>query len=122
MKNVVAAVIKCRDSFFIAQRNKRKNFSYKWEFPGGKVESGETLEEALKREIMEELCVELEIKRKIGQFRYNQESLDILLHYFLCDYTGKIHLTEHENSAWVTRAELTQIELTPGDYEVIKFL
>ena len=67
MKNVVAAVIKCKNRFFIAQRNRDKDFSFKWEFPGGKVEPNESLEEALKREIMEELCIQIKIKHKSYQ-------------------------------------------------------
>ena len=122
MKNVVAAVIKRNDSFFIAQRNRSKDFSFKWEFPGGKVESNETLEEALRREIMEELGVNIEIKYKITDFRYKLDNLDIFLHYFLCKCIGKIHLNEHENSAWVTKFDLYKFEFTPGDVEVFPFL
>ena len=122
MKNVVAAVITCRNRFFIAQRNRYKDFRFKWEFPGGKVEANETLEEALKREIMEELGVGIEIQHKITEFRYKQKNLDILLHYFLCEHVGSIYLKEHENSAWVTRSELCKFAFTPGDGVVFPFL
>ena len=96
MQNVVAAVMKCKGRFFIAQRNKDKDFSFKWEFPGGKVEPNETLEEALQREIMEELGTQIEIKYKITELRYKQKNLDIFLHYFLCKCIGTIYLKEHE--------------------------
>ena len=122
MKNVVAAVMKCKDRFFIAQRNRDKDFSFKWEFPGGKVENNETLEEALKREIMEELGIQIEIKHKITELRYKQKNLDIFLHYFLCRCVGTISLKEHESSAWVTRSELYKFEFAPGDLEVFRFL
>ena len=122
MKNVVAAVIKCKNRFFIAQRNRDKDFSFKWEFPGGKVEPNESLEEALKREIMEELCIQIEIKHKITKLRYKQTNLDIFLHYFLCRSVGTIYLKEHENSTWVTRSELYKFDFAPGDSEVFRFL
>ena len=63
--NVVAAVIKEGNEFFIAQRNREKDFGLKWEFPGGKVEPRETFEDALKREIKEELKISISIKSKI---------------------------------------------------------
>tara|TARA_B100000963_G_C22356568_1_gene549673 strand:- start:313 stop:681 length:369 start_codon:yes stop_codon:yes gene_type:complete len=122
MINVVAAVIKYKNHFFIAQRNRSKDFSFKWEFPGGKVEADETLEEALKREIMEELGVQIEIKQKITQFKYKEKSLDIYLHYFLCVCFGRIYLSEHENGAWVTRSEFNKFDFAPGDTEVFRFL
>ena len=122
MKNVVAAVIKCKNRFFIAQRNRDKDFSFKWEFPGGKVEPNELLEEALKREIMEELCIQIEIKHKITELRYKQTNLDIFLHYFLCRSVGTIYLKEHDSSAWVSKSELYKFEFTPGDSEVFRFL
>ena len=79
--NVVAAVIKEGNEFFIAQRNRKKDFGLKWEFPGGKVESGETFEDALKREIKEELKVSISIKSKIIEVPYRDHCLNILLHY-----------------------------------------
>ena len=71
---------------------------------------------------MEELCVGIEIQHKITEFRYKHKNLDILLHYFLCEYVGRMCLNEHENSAWVTRSELCKFEFTPGDGVVFPFL
>ena len=68
--DVVAAIIIKDDKYFIAQRNRNKHMGLSWEFPGGKVEEGETFEIALKREIKEELNIEINIKNKLGEENY----------------------------------------------------
>ena len=120
--NVVAAVIKEGNEFFIAQRNREKDFGLKWEFPGGKVESGETFEGALKREIKEELKVSILIESKITEVPYRDESLNILLHYYLCKKLGDIRLIEHEKGAWVSKSDLYKFKFAPGDRLILKHL
>ena len=83
MINVVAAVIKKNNKYFIAQRNRNKHFAFYWEFPGGKVEKGEDFETALKREILEELFININIIKKITTKKYKDEKINIILHYFL---------------------------------------
>ena len=83
-KQVVAAIIKKNNRYLIAQRNKNKHLALKWEFPGGKVNSGETLKEALIREIKEELNIQIKIEKKIANEFYKDEVINIQLHYFLC--------------------------------------
>ena len=79
--NVVAAIIKKEDYYFIAQRNKNKYMGLKWEFPGGKVETGETFEEALGREIKEELNIKINILNKIAEEQFNDHSLNVIIDY-----------------------------------------
>ena len=120
--NVVAAVIKEGNEFFIAQRNRKKDFGLKWEFPGGKVESGETFEDALKREIKEELKVSISIKSKIIEVPYRDHFLNILLHYYLCKKVGDIRLMEHEKGVWVSKSDLYRFKFAPGDRLILKHL
>ena len=120
--NVVAAVIKEGNEFFIAQRNREKDFGLKWEFPGGKVEPQETFEDALKREIKEELKVDISIKSKIIEVPYRDERLNILLHYYLCEKMGDIRLMEHEKGVWVSKPDLYRFKFAPGDHLILKYL
>ena len=82
--NVVAAIIKRDDYYLLAKRNKDKYMGLKWEFPGGKVEENETFKEALSREILEELNVNVDIHNKIAEEKYQDDQINIVLHYFLC--------------------------------------
>ena len=94
--DVVAAIIIKNGKYFIAQRNKHKHMGLSWEFPGGKVENGETFENALKREIKEELNINIAINNKLGEENYKDEKINVKLHYFLCSHTsGEIYLNEH---------------------------
>ena len=97
MINVVAAVIKKKDYYLILKRNRNKHLSLKWEFPGGKVEKNETFIEALSREIKEELNININIHKKIAKENYQDEKINIILHYYLCSFkNGIIQLNEEE--------------------------
>ena len=120
--NVVAAVIKEGEKFFIAQRSRVKDFGLKWEFPGGKVESGETFQNALKREVWEELNLNINIEKKISEVVYSDIKLNILLHYFLCKKIGDIKLVEHEKGIWIPKSDFHRFEFAPGDGQILKFL
>ena len=120
---VVAAVIKKNDLFFIVKRNKNKHLGLKWEFPGGKVESKETLKEALIREIKEELNITINIHKKIGEEKYRDNKINIILHYFLCSFKrGIIKLNEHENFAWVYKKDFHKYEFAEGDGNILHLL
>ena len=121
--DVVAAIISRDDKFFIAQRNKNKHMGLSWEFPGGKVEEGESFETALKREIKEELNIEIDVKDKLGEENYQDEKINVKLHYFICSHiSGEIYLNEHEDSAWVTKNEFKNYNFAQGDSDIIKLL
>ena len=83
-EDVVAAIIKKDNLYFIAQRSRDKYMGLKWEFPGGKVEANETLQEALIREIYEELNININVYEKIAEEKYKDSEINIVLHYFLC--------------------------------------
>ena len=121
--DVVAAIIVKNNKFFIAQRNKNKHLGLRWEFPGGKVEKNETFEDALKREIKEELNIEIKIHSKLGEENYKDDKIDIKLHYFYCSYiNGNIKLSEHEDSAWVTKEEFKNYKFAEGDKDIISLI
>ena len=121
--DVVAAIIIKDDKYFIAQRNRNKHMGLSWEFPGGKVEKGETFEKALKREIREELNIEILIKNKLGEENFQDEKINVKLHYFICSHiNGEINLSEHEESAWVTKNEFKNYNFAEGDSDIINLL
>ena len=121
--DVVAAIIIKDDKYFIAQRNRNKHMGLSWEFPGGKVEEGESFEIALKREIEEELNIEINIKNKLGEENYQDDKINVKLHYFICSYAnGEIILNEHENSAWVTKNDFKNYNFAEGDSDIINLI
>ena len=123
MIDVVAAVIKKNNYYFIAQRNRHKHFAYHWEFPGGKVDSQETFENALKREIREELSIDIRILNHIASEKHKDEKIDVNVHYYLCESLNeKIILSEHEDMKWLQKKNLNKFKMAPGDSKIIKYL
>jgi 8-oxo-dGTP diphosphatase len=121
--NVVAAIIKKKGSYFIAQRNKEKYMGLKWEFPGGKVDPGETLIEALSREIHEELNINIRVHEKLAQERYKDNEINIVLHYFLCSIIdGTIKLNEHEAMKWVEKKDFNKYDFVAGDGNITSLI
>ena len=121
--DVVAAIIIKNGKYFIAQRNRNKHMGLSWEFPGGKVEKEETFEIALKREKKEELNIEINIKNKLGEENYQDDIINVKLHYFICSHAkGEIILSEHEDSAWVTINEFKNYNFAEGDSDIINLL
>jgi len=123
MNNVVAAVIRRNNKYLIVQRNRKKYLGLKWEFPGGKVEENETFEEALLREIKEELNINISLQNKIAEEKYKDEKIDIVLHYFLCTQeSGTNELNEHEDLAWVEKKDFDKYDFAEGDGNIISLL
>ena len=121
--NVVAAVIKKDDCYLLAKRNKDKYMGLKWEFPGGKVESNETFKEALSREILEELNVNIEIHNKVAEEKYQDSEINIILHYFMCSLLNEdIVLSEHEAIEWVKKEEFFKYDFVPGDGDITSLI
>ena len=121
--DVVAAIIKKDNYYLITQRNKHKHFALKWEFPGGKVEPYETLQEALSREIYEELDIGITIHTKLAQEKFKDNKINIVLHYFLCSIkTGAITLNEHEAMAWVDKKDFSQYDFVEGDGKITSLI
>ena len=123
MIDVVAAVIKKDNKYLIAQRNRNKHFAFHYEFPGGKVDNGETFEIALQREIKEELSIGIKIYKQISSQIHKDDKINVKIHYFLCEQlNGTIILSEHEDLKWVTKKEIFGYKMAPGDSKIIKFL
>ena len=120
---VVAAIIKKDNLYLIVQRNKHKYLGLKWEFPGGKVEFGETFKEALLREIEEELSIVINVYEKIAEEKYKDNKIDIILHYFLCSHkSGTIKLNEHEDFAWIEKKDFAKYDFAEGDGNILSQL
>ena len=120
---VTAALIPFKGRLFVAQRPPHKKFGLCWEFPGGKVEAGESLENALAREIEEELCWEIQVKELFQTVRYRRSGFGIDLHAFWCSIRGgALKLKEHVTYRWATVEELKQLNLTEPDRHLISLI
>ena len=121
--DVVAAIIKSEDYYLLAKRNKDKYMGLKWEFPGGKVEQNETFKEALSREILEELNVNIQIHKKVAEERYQDEEINIVLHYYMCSLIDNdIVLSDHEAIEWVKKQDFLKYEFVPGDGDITSLI
>jgi len=144
---VVAAIIRKEDKIFATQRG-YGDFKDWWEFPGGKMEAGETPEEALKREIREELSTEISVDEFLCTVEYDYPafglrpssdatlqsqselcsalaapSFHLTMHCYLCSLlTETLHLNEHEAARWLGKDELDSVKWLPADLEVIEKL
>ena len=116
---VAAAVIKDGDKIFATQRG-YGDYKDWWEFPGGKIEKGETAQEALKREIAEELDTEISVDSYICTVEYDYPDFHLSMQCFLCTIiSGELLLKEHEDSKWLTKENLLSIQWLPADRVVI---
>ena len=121
---VVAAVIKAvnkngEDIIFATQRGYGE-FKDGWEFPGGKIEEGETPQEALKREIMEELDTEISVGELIDTIEYDYPTFHLSMDCFWCEVIkGNLVLKEAEDAKWLKKNELDKVDWLPADVEVI---
>lgn len=123
MKEVAAAIILFNNRVLIAQRAPNEKLAGKWEFPGGKVEIGETLQECLKREISEEFDVDIEVVDFFGESIYEYESSCIKLMAFLCKWnSGDFILKVHSNIEWVDKNELDSYDFAPADIPLVEKL
>ena len=119
---VVAAVIRSEDKIFATARGYGE-FKGQWEFPGGKIEPGETPQEALVREIQEELDVKTEVGDLIDTIEYDYSSFHLSMDCFWCNITeGEITLKEAENARWLCKDELYSVDWLPADMELIEKL
>lgn len=119
---VVAAVIERDGKIFATQRGYGEYKDW-WEFPGGKIEPGETQCDALKREIMEELNTEINIDKFLLTINYDYPNFHLTMHCFLCSViSGNLELLEHENARWLSPSELKSVEWLPADIEVLDFI
>jgi 8-oxo-dGTP diphosphatase len=124
---VVAAIIRKGDKIFATQRGYGEWKDW-WEFPGGKMEAGETPEEALKREIREELSTEISVDEFLCTVEYDYPKLangraafHLTMHCYLCSLlTEELHLNEHEAARWLANNKLESVKWLPADLEVVE--
>ena len=116
---VVAAVIRKGDKIFATQRG-YGDFKDRWEFPGGKIEPSETPQEALEREIREELCAEIEIESYVDTVEWDYPAFHLTLHCFICSLKSEsLHLNEHEAARWVSAGEIESLDWLPADRDLL---
>ena len=119
---VVAAILHRDGAYFATQRGYGE-FEGMWEFPGGKIEPGESRDIALKREIQEELGVDIAIENLLCTTEYDYPSFHLTMHCYLCSIaSGEIELREHKSARWLRPEELGIVELLPADKDVISRL
>ena len=117
---VVAAVILSEGKIFATQRG-YGDFKGGWEFPGGKIEDGETPEAALKREIFEELDTEITVGELIDTIEYDYPNFHLSMDCFWCEIvSGKLVLKEHKAAKWLDKENLYSVEWLPADVSLIE--
>ena len=116
---VVAAIIRKGDKIFATQRG-YGDFKDWWEFPGGKMEAGETPEDALKRDIREELSTEINVDDFLCTVEYDYPQFHLTMHCYICSLqTEALHLNEHEAAKWLSNDELDSVKWLPADLQII---
>ena len=116
---VVAAIIIDAGKVFATQRGYGE-FKDGWEFPGGKIDAGETPEEALVREIKEELDTEVEVKELLDTVEYDYPNFHLSMDCFICKIkSGDLVLKEHEAAVWLPKEELDSVDWLPADITLI---
>ncbi len=119
---VVAAII-IRDGKVFSTQRGYGDWKGWWEFPGGKMEPGEGPEEALVREIREELDAEISVGRLLDTVEWDYPSFHLTMHCYICSlFSDSMHLNEHEASAWLTRETLRSVRWLPADEGLISVL
>ncbi len=116
---VVAAII-IKDNMVYATQRGYGEFKGWWEFPGGKTEDGESLEDALKREIREELVAEIEVGELLDIVEWDYPNFHLTMHCFVCSLlSDTLQLNEHEADAWLNAKSLHSVKWLPADEGLI---
>jgi 8-oxo-dGTP diphosphatase len=119
---VVAAIITDGDKIFATQRG-YGDFKDGWEFPGGKMEDGESREDAIIREIKEELDTDIVVNNYLTTVDYDYQNFHLTMHCFVCEISeGKLTLLEHKAAKWLSRVQLDSVDWLPADLEVVEKL
>ena len=114
---VVAAVIEKDDKVFCCQKGNKGECAYKWEFPGGKIELGETHKQALIREIKEELDCLIKVNNYLITINHQYNTFHLTMHVYLCELIDKEPvLSEHIDSKWCSKDKLTDLDFAEADY------
>lgn len=119
---VVAAIIQ-KENKILATKRGYGEFINMWEFPGGKIEPGETKEEALIREIKEELNIEINVDKFAINIEYQYPNFYLFMSCFMCSIKeGSIELLEHNDGKWITKEELNTLNWLPADIDAVNYL
>ncbi|MEJ2782829.1 (deoxy)nucleoside triphosphate pyrophosphohydrolase [Methanobrevibacter smithii] len=119
---VVAAIIQ-KENKILATKRGYGEFINLWEFPGGKIESGETKEQALVREIKEELNIEISVDKFAIDIEYQYPNFYLFMSCFMCSIKeGSIELLEHNDGKWITKEELNTLNWLPADIDAVNYL
>lgn len=117
---VVAAIIHDAEGRIFATQRGYGEWKDGWEFPGGKMEAGETPEEALRREIWEELETRIKVERLVETVEYDYPQFHLTMHCFLCRVvSGRLELKEHEAARWLAKEQLGSVDWLPADLQII---
>ena len=117
---VVAAIIHDDNGHIFATQRGYGEWKDWWEFPGGKMEAGETPEEALRREIWEELETRIEVERLVETVEYDYPQFHLTMYCYLCRVeSGRLELKEHEAARWLEKDELNEVDWLPADLQII---
>ena len=120
--NVVAAII-VRDGKVFATQRGYGDYKDWWEFPGGKIEQGEAAEDALRREIREELRAEIEIGALFYTVEYDYPKFHMIMACYLCELISEdVQLVEHEAAKWLDKDSLSSVKWLPSDIEIVEKL
>jgi 8-oxo-dGTP diphosphatase len=121
MINVTCAIIQNEDKILVAQRNNHMDLPLKWEFPGGKVENGESEESCLIRELKEELNIDIQLLCRLTPRIYEYEKFTIRLIPFISKYlSGEIILAEHKKVLWMKENELRSLDWAAADIPILE--
>lgn len=122
--NVVAGAIKKDELYFVAQRGKTGKTCFKWEFPGGKVEANETKQQAIVRELKEELDADVKVVKEIGTTTCLYTDLEITVTLFLVELIGNStpKISEHIDMKWCKKEDLLKLDFADADFILIKEL
>ena len=119
---VVAAIIQ-KENKILSTKRGYGEFINMWEFPGGKIESGETKEQALVREIKEELNIEISVDKFAIDIEYQYPNFYLFMSCFMCSIKeGSIELLEHNDGKWITKEELNTLNWLPADIDAVNYL
>lgn len=121
MINVLCAIIDIDNKILVAQRSEKMKLPLKWEFPGGKLEENESEIECIKREIKEEINIEIEIVKKLSSSEYDYGSFKIkLIPYFANYVSGTIKLSEHKDYKLLDKSELLNLDWAEADIPIVE--
>ena len=124
LKRVAAGIVIHQGKILIAQRKRGKTCEYLWEFPGGKLEIGETMEQCLQRELLEELNLPISVDRYFmtSTYTYDFGTIELNAYFATCDSDDLSFHPDHEQARWVSLEEIQTYDFPPADRPILSAL